>query len=179
VDADELHAYVREESGDEPAFRASFTVTVQRDGQRWWRPPLETLEGVDLRTAVAWARERAPVVLVTIGDEDELWSAGDRNPAPESFPQLPAAAFELTPRRHGARWDGSMPPGAKQPGPLRRLVARWWPTATFVAVYCVLREAFDLHGFWEQWALVGGLLAVVIVGVMAWPTKPSFTEPHP
>jgi hypothetical protein len=72
---------------------------------------------VDLRTAVVWAREHAPVALVTIGDEEELFSADDHNPAPESFPQLPAAAYELKPRRRGASWDGSMPPGVQDPGP--------------------------------------------------------------
>jgi hypothetical protein len=168
VDADELYAYVDEEYGDDPRFRASFTVRVERNGQRWWRPALEKLEGADLGTAAAWARERAPVVLVMIRYDDEVFSAGDHNPAPELFPQLPPGAFELKPRRRGASWDGSMPPGVENPGPLRRFVIRWWPTATTVAVFLVLREAFDLHGFWEEWALGGGLIAAFVVGVVAW-----------
>jgi hypothetical protein len=166
VDADDVVAYVSEKSQDDSQFLGSFRVSVQRYGQRWWRPSLEKLDGVDLPTAVAWARERAPVVLVTIG-VDEFFSAGDHNPEPESFPQLPAAAFELKPRRRGASWGGSMPPGVEEPGPVRRLVTRWWFTTTAIAaVEHLARETFNLDELWEEIALGGGLIMAVVVGLV-------------
>jgi hypothetical protein len=159
----ELAAYVREDENDYERFLASFTVKVERADQPWWRSALETLEGADLGTAVAWARERASVVLVTVG-RDETFSAGDHNPESASFRPLPDAALELKPRWRRAAWDGSLPPGLKEPGPVRRYVKRRWFHAAYVGASLVLGKALDLHG-WEELAVPLGLLAVVVVRV--------------
>jgi len=58
----------------------------------------EQLEDATLEDALAWAGERASVVLIRLCDSD-YFSAGEENPDPESFPQWPADRIEVVPRR--------------------------------------------------------------------------------
>lgn len=58
----------------------------------------EELDDASLEEALEWARGRAPVVLVRLWDTD-YFSAGERNPDPESFPALPSEVLNAASRR--------------------------------------------------------------------------------
>ena len=61
------------------------------------RRPGEQIEGASVHDALAWARARAPVVLIRLWDSD-YFSAGERNPNPKRYPDWPEDLVPL-PRR--------------------------------------------------------------------------------
>jgi uncharacterized protein YciI len=58
----------------------------------------EEIEDASVEDALAWARERAPVVLIRLWDSDH-YSAGERNPDRRSYQEWPADGIDVKPRR--------------------------------------------------------------------------------
>jgi hypothetical protein len=69
-----------------------------------WRPGPDN---VDLDIALAWAREHAEVVLVSLGGEAAAYSAGARHPD-GSFPRWPKDGLVVQSRPSGTPYDGSV-----------------------------------------------------------------------
>jgi hypothetical protein len=58
----------------------------------------DEIEDAGIDEALAWARERATVVLVRVWDSD-YFSAGERNPNPDRYREWPPDGLDLRPRR--------------------------------------------------------------------------------
>lgn len=76
--------------------RFSASWTSGRGDGPWARGPC----GVSAEEAIAWGRERAPVVVLRVG-EGAHYSAGDEQPR-EELPPWPSDGIELGRRRHPA-----------------------------------------------------------------------------
>jgi hypothetical protein len=61
---------------------------------------------VPVAEAIAWGRERAPVVLVRLGDDDEHYSAGEKQPD-ETIRIWPPDGLIVRARPFGSALDGS------------------------------------------------------------------------
>lgn len=96
-------AYVNElpDERDVGRFSGSFASRVEGAGEEEWGP-----EG-PIEQVLTWAREKADVVYVLVGDSEMPFSAGRQHPDPEARP-WPEAGIVVRPRPRGTPADGSV-----------------------------------------------------------------------